>query len=95
MRKIYVQYGAGNEAVPEWLSFDASPTLRLSRFPIIGKLIKNQLNCVFDDEVQYGDIVKGLPLPNESVDVIFCSHVLEHLSLEDFYTALENTKTLL
>ncbi len=92
---IYAQYGAGTEAVPGWLSFDASPTLRLQRLPIIGNLLRSRLNCVFDDEIQYGDIVRGLPLPDESVDVIFCSHVLEHLALEDFYTALENTKRVL
>ena len=77
------------------MSFDASPTLRLQRLPVIGKLIGSRLNCVFDDEIKYGDIVKGLPLPDESVDVVFCSHVLEHLALEDFYTAIENTKRLL
>ena len=29
------------------------------------------------------------------MDVVFCSHVLEHLALEDFYTALNNTKKIL
>ena len=94
-KKIYIQYGSGTEAVPGWLSFDASPTLRLQRLPIIGKLISGRLNCVFDDDIKYGDIVKGLPLPDQSVDVVFCSHVLEHLALEDFYIALKNTKKIL
>jgi predicted SAM-dependent methyltransferase len=94
-KKTYIQYGAGNEAVHGWLSFDSSPTLRLQRLPIIGKLIIGRLNCVFDDDIKYGDIIKGLPLYDESVDVVFCSHILEHLSLEDFYIALKNTKKIL
>lgn len=29
--------------------------------------------------VEYGDATKGLPLQTESVDVVYCSHMLEHL----------------
>ena len=89
--KLYVQYGAGNEAVKGWLNFDASPTLRIQKLPLIGKLLRSKLNCVFDDDILYGDIIKGLPIKANSVDGLFCSHVLEHLSYADFYTALFNS----
>lgn len=89
--KRYVQYGSGNEATRGWLDFDASPTLRIQKIPIIGMLCRPILNCRFDDDIQYGDIVRGLPVSQESVDGVFCSHVLEHLSLEDFHKALDNT----
>ena len=46
-KKIYVQYGAGNQAVEGWLNFDASPTLRIQKIPIIGRLLRSKLNCVF------------------------------------------------
>lgn len=39
--------------------------------------------------------MKGLPIAERSVEGAYCSHVLEHLSLEDFRTALTNTYTLL
>lgn len=89
--KLYVQYGAGNEGVDGWLSFDASPTLRIQRLPILGRLLRSRLNCVFDDDIRYGDIVKGFPLRPESVDSLFCSHVLEHMSYADCSTALKNS----
>jgi len=89
--KLYVQYGAGSEAVKGWLSFDASPTLRLQKIPIVGRLLRNKLNCIFDHDIQFGDVVKGLPLNPESVDGLFCSHVLEHLSYVDCLTALKNS----
>jgi predicted SAM-dependent methyltransferase len=45
--------------------------------------------------VRYGDIVRGLPVSDDSVDGVYASHVLEHLSLEDFRTALGNTMRML
>ena len=39
--------------------------------------------------------VKGLPIPPNSVDVVFCSHILEHLSFNDFHKALDNTFSVL
>jgi hypothetical protein len=89
--KLYVQYGAGNQAVQGWLNFDASPTLRIQKIPLIGRLLRSKLNCIFDDDVLYGDIIKGLPIKANSVDGLFCSHVLEHLSYSDFSTALNNS----
>ncbi len=92
---LYVQYGCGLSAPNEWLNFDASPTLRIQKIPLIGKrLVKNRV--VFPDNVKYGDILKGLPgISNESCDGIYCSHVLEHLSLSDFRTAVRNTYSFL
>jgi len=95
MSKLYVQYGCGLSAPKEWLNFDTSPTLRIQKTPLIGKLFKNKLNTVFPENVEYGDIIKGLPLKNESCNGVYCSHVLEHLSLNDFRKALVNTLTIL
>jgi predicted SAM-dependent methyltransferase len=87
----YVQYGCGLSAPEGWLNFDASPTLRIQKIPFIGKaLVKNRV--VFPASVQYGDILKGLPgIGEQGCKGIYCSHVLEHLSLEDFRLALRNT----
>jgi ubiquinone/menaquinone biosynthesis C-methylase UbiE len=45
--------------------------------------------------VEFGDIVKGLPISDSSCAAVYCSHVLEHLALEDFRGALNNTFRLL
>jgi predicted SAM-dependent methyltransferase len=89
--KKYVQYGAGNRSVKSWINFDSSPTLRIQKMPILGFFLRSKLNCKFDEDIFYGDIVKGLPIRSESVDGLFCSHILEHLSLDDFSTALKNS----
>lgn len=92
----YVHYGCGLSAPTEWINFDVSPSLRIQRTPVIGSLLKNKLNVTFPENVKYGDIIKGLPGINEnSCDGVYCSHVLEHLSLDDFRLALTNTYNIL
>lgn len=94
--KQYVQYGCGLSAPDGWINFDVSPTLRIGKIPILGQLVKSQLNAQFPSSVRYGDITKGLPgiAPN-SCDGLYCSHVLEHLSLQDFRIALQQSYEIL
>lgn len=86
-----VQFGCGLSAPESWQNFDNSPTLRLQKLPLIGIFIKGKNIPLFPKNVRYGDIVSGLPIKNGSCDVIYCSHVLEHLSLQDFRIAIKNT----
>ena len=94
MNDEYVQYGCGYSAPLGWRNFDASPTLRFERIPLIGRLYKKN-KFRFPDNVEFGDIVKGLPIPHDSVKAVYCSHILEHLSLEDFRQAILNTHNIL
>jgi ubiquinone/menaquinone biosynthesis C-methylase UbiE len=90
---VNVQYGCGLSAPEGWINFDASPTLRLQKLPLLGKLVKK---VDFPANVLYGDIVKGLPgIKESSCDTVYCSHVLEHLSYEDCKLALKNTYAIL
>jgi SAM-dependent methyltransferase len=90
----YVQYGCGLSTGDSWINFDNSPTLRLQRLPIIGWVFKLG-NTGFPESVRYGDIVAGLPVPDHSADGVYASHVLEHLSYEEFWLALQNTYAVL
>jgi SAM-dependent methyltransferase len=92
--RVYVQYGCGQSCPAGWENFDASPTLYLQKMPIVGSLFRRGA-VVFPRDVRFGDIVKGLPLADGTVDGIYASHVLEHLPLSDFQLALENTFRLL
>ncbi len=90
----YVQYGCGFSAPVGWRNFDASPTLRFERIPFLGKLYQRNSQR-FPANVDYGDIVAGLPLTQGRAKYVFASHVLEHLALDDFRTALTHTFRLL
>jgi len=93
-RDAYIQYGCGFCAPASWRNFDASPTLRFERIPMVGSLYSRNASR-FPDNVEYGDIVRGLPVADGSCRAVYCSHVLEHLSLDEFRRALRNTRALL
>jgi len=95
MKGKYVQYGCGLSAPADWDNFDISPTLRIQKTPVIGTLLGGLLNVKFPENVKYGDVVTGLPILDNSCDGIYCSHVLEHLALNDFKLALKNTYKLI
>lgn len=90
----YVQYGCGLCSPVTWTNFDVSPSLRLRRIPVVGRLAR-RLGPDWPPNVRYGDIVRGLPVPPESCAGIYCSHVLEHLAYDDVGTALRNTLSYL
>ncbi|WP_431860967.1 class I SAM-dependent methyltransferase [Azospirillum sp.] len=91
---VRVQYGCGWSVQAGWQNFDASPTLRFEKLPLIGRLyVKNA--APFPDGARFGDIVKGLPFPDSTVDCVYASHVLEHLSYQDCRRALRNTYRML
>ncbi len=91
MKKKCIQIGAGLSEGASWIDYDNSPTLLLSKIPLIGRLLlKLMKGPRWSRNTKYGDIVSGLPLSNGSCDLIFCSHMLEHLSLPDFEIAIRN-----
>ncbi|MEJ7760296.1 MAG: methyltransferase domain-containing protein [Gemmatimonadaceae bacterium] len=92
--KHYVQYGCGFSAPAGWVNYDASPTLRIEKIPFLGQLYKKNIQR-FPTNVRYGDIIAGLPENEDSCDGLYCSHILEHLSYDDFNKALANTYKLL
>jgi hypothetical protein len=93
--KKYCQYGSGFSNPIQFINFDASPTLRIQKLPLVGKMLKKKMSTQFPGNIVYGDIIKGLPIQENSMKGIYCSHVLEHLSLEDLRLALHNTYKML
>jgi predicted SAM-dependent methyltransferase len=101
-KNIYLQYGCGLCAPDTWLNFDASPNLWLGKFSILGRFYAGKkslgntpVHQRFPENILYGDIVNGLPVEENSCTGIYASHILEHLSLEDFRKALSNTYKIL
>jgi len=94
MNDIYVQYGCGWSAPKGWLNYDSSPTLRFERIPILGRMYTKNSER-FPNNVVYGDILKSLPLMDQDVRGLYCSHVLEHLTLNDLRVALRESYRVL
>jgi hypothetical protein len=92
MNGRFVQYGCGLCAPSTWRNFDVSPTLRLQRLPLIRNLLARSGRFpVWPSNVEYGDIIRGLPVGHGSSRAVYCSHTLEHLALMDFRVAIGNT----
>jgi hypothetical protein len=62
---MYMQYGCGWSAPTAWENFDASPTLRFERIPVLGRLYTKNARRL-PENIRYGDIVRGLPIPAKS-----------------------------
>lgn len=87
----YVQFGCGTCAPDTWRNFDAGPAFLLEkRFPFIKSSLVRRGFPDYPSHIEYGDVIKGLPVAPSSLQGVYCSHVLEHLALEDLRTTLRN-----
>ncbi|MBS1820491.1 MAG: methyltransferase domain-containing protein [Acidobacteria bacterium] len=91
MEKGYMQFGCGTTAPDGWLNFDAGPAFWIqSRFPFLKALLAKRGFPIYPGNISYGDVIKGLPVQPQSLEAVYSSHVLEHLSLEEFRITLRN-----
>ncbi len=86
---LRVNVGCGQTPTSGWRNFDNSLSLRLSKTPILPNLLAKLkflepsqyefIRFAREHEIEYGDATKGLPVEAESCDVLYSSHMLEHL----------------
>ena len=106
---LKVQFGCGLSNPDGWLNYDSTPSLFIRKIPFSVQLAKvankaigarlprisASLKNVIYSNAMYGDIVKGLPCRDNSVDLLYASHVLEHLPLKEFRIALKECRRIL
>lgn len=84
-----VNVGCGQSPTPGWENFDNSWTVRLSSIPFAVQVLR-ALGCMNNSQVRFAtaarqrgirwaDAVKGLPVSDNTADVVYSSHMLEHL----------------
>jgi hypothetical protein len=96
MAEEYVQFGCGTTAPKSFRNFDAGPAFWLQKTaPILTPVLKRRGFPIYPDNIEYCDVTKGFPIPPATVKAVYCSHVLEHLSLNEFRATLRNTFTIL
>jgi SAM-dependent methyltransferase len=76
-QEIKINIGSGLSGIPGWHNFDNSPTITLSRIPVLNRLLKTP---VWPRDVQRYDVRKGLRFADGSVRYIYSSHTFEHFN---------------
>lgn len=86
---LRINIGCGQTPTQGWRNFDNSLSLYLSKVPLLPDfLLKLRLlessqyqfiRFARNNSIEYGDVTKGLPVQDESVDALYSSHMLEHL----------------
>ena len=83
---IKLNLGCGLNTPPEWINIDASFTARLSKWGRLYKVLCRFLRIQpvpWPKNIRTCDVRRGLPFSDNSVQVIFTSHMLEHITYED------------
>jgi predicted SAM-dependent methyltransferase len=94
---VKVNFGCGMEVAEGWYNVDASPTALLGskHFDFINKFLykisgtskhytfEKYSNIIKKIGLNFHDLRRGLPFKNNSVDIIYHSHFLEHLYKKD------------
>jgi predicted SAM-dependent methyltransferase len=84
-----INIGCGQTPTKGWRNYDNSLSLRLARIPILPSILC-KLNIIENsqyqfirfaraNQIEYVDGRKRLPIPDASVEVLYSSHMLEHL----------------
>ena len=102
---IRVNIGCGGTPINGWRNFDNSISVQLSRIPLLPKILKRlgiinekQYHYVLiakANKIEYGNAIKSIPVPNSSVDVLYSSHMLEHLDLSEVSIFLNEARRVL
>ena len=91
--KYKINIGCGKSPTDGWMNFDNSPAIMLANSPVkfffakIFKLLNKEqiqnVNWNKNNKIIFVDAKKKIPLPNASVECIYTSHMIEHLSRDE------------
>src|SRR4051812_1200031 len=100
-----INIGCGQTPTAGWVNYDNSPSVRLARMPALaGALSRLKLLSASQREfvdfartsgIQQADAVTSIPQPDRSVDVVYSSHMLEHLDRAEARQFLAETRRVL
>jgi predicted SAM-dependent methyltransferase len=98
---VRVNVGSGGDALPGWINVDKSPGLLLARLPTLrrllaaGGVLSDRQRLGFSTSVVYGNAAKHLAFADRSVDFVYSSHMIEHLSRVQGLTFLQEARRIL
>jgi len=104
-RIVRINVGCGQTPTDGWRNFDNSLSLRLAKIPFLAELLYKArileapqyqfMRFARSNQIEYGDVTKGLPLSNGSVDVLYSCHMFEHLDTKEASVFLKEARRVL
>ena len=102
---LRINIGCGKSPTKDWLNLDNSPAIILANSPIKYWIAKNlklinkekieNINWNKKNKIYFFDVRKKMPLQSDSVECIYTSHMLEHLSRKEASFFLNETLRVL
>ncbi|MFC1490476.1 methyltransferase domain-containing protein [Candidatus Latescibacterota bacterium] len=101
----YINIGCGQTPTDGWNNYDNSLSLLAARMPVLvsvfrhlGLLSNQQLDFILfarNNSILYANAFKHIPEAGNSVDVVYSSHMLEHLNSEQAKQFLKEARRIL
>jgi len=88
-----VNVGCGQSPTPGWRNYDNSLSVWLAKRPLVaivadrlcllGKEQKSFISVARDAGITWADATKRIPIPDHSAEVVYASHMIEHLDRDE------------
>jgi predicted SAM-dependent methyltransferase len=105
MEALRVNVGCGPSAIPGWANLDNSPSLVLARLPEAGTALLERVGVIGAAQARMvevgrtGAVKRGradaLPFADDTVSVVYSSHMLEHLGRDEARAFLGECRRIL
>lgn len=105
VNKIRINIGCGRTPTEGWHNYDNSLSLRLARFPFLDRIVfalpfipqfhKDFMSFIKTSDIKWADATKRIPESDGTVDVLYSSHMLEHINRDKVNDFLYEAKRVL
>lgn len=102
---LRINVGCGQTPTPGWKNYDNSVSVRLAQVPalhsillslkLLNKSQKEFISFAQKADVRYANVTKHIPESQHSVDVLYTSHMLEHLDRNEANSFLKEARRVL
>jgi predicted SAM-dependent methyltransferase len=83
-KKVKINHGCGAIRPKNWINTDSSINALIQRIPIFGKFVYKLFSNVRyeSSNVVYANLNRKWKFTNNSAEIVYCSHLFEHLDLK-------------